>query len=353
MNGNTDLIQNKIELLLSLWKDYKNANALYKAGPYWDKEGPIAIKDIKRFGITDFRGGGNTIGTSFTDASTIDVRPQWNLGVKNYVSFFLTNIYPFNKLFDFQVVYSKYYFDRLNERINYSILKDRELLLMLKKFKPPEENIKGGCKTHCSIEGVNVSHHYIQDLWRLRTISQEINLSENKTFFEIGGGFGSFTHCILKNYNKVRKVVYLDIPPNLYIGTQYLRSFYGDAVKDYNELRTKTEISFKDDDSLEIFCLASWQIENLRCEVDWFHNANSFVEMPKSIVENYGKFIKNLMSKNGSISLVSYDAFDSATTYNPGDLPKLLNIRKDKLKVSMKPRALLESRSDFYATYKP
>jgi putative sugar O-methyltransferase len=352
MNDSADLIANKIELLLSLLKDYKNTNALYKAGPYWDKKGEMAVKDIKRFGIIDFRGGGNTIGASFTDTATIDVRPLWNSGLQNYISFFQTKIYPFNKLFDFQVAYSENYFHLLNERINYSILNDHELLLMLKKFKPPEENIKGGCKTYCSIEGINVSHHYIEDLWRLRNISQQIELGENKTYFEIGGGFGSFVHCILKNYNKVRKVVYLDIPPNLYIGTQYLRSFYGDAVKDYNELRTTTKISFKDDDSLEIFCIASWQIENLRCEIDWFHNSNSFVEMPKSIAENYGKFVKNLMSKNGSISLLSYSNFDSATTYDPAELPNILNHRKDTLKVSKKPRALCNSRFDFYATCK-
>jgi putative sugar O-methyltransferase len=350
MNDSADLIPNKIELLLSLLKDYKNTNALYKAGPYWDKITKKAVKDIKRFGINDFRGGGNAIGTAFTDTAIIDVRNNWNIGLQNYVSFFQTKIYPFNKIFDSQVTYSEAYFHRLNESINHIILNDPELLLMLEKFKPPEQSIKGGCKTHCNINGMNVSHHYIEMLWRLRNISQKIELGKNKTYFEIGGGFGSFVHCILTNYKKVRKVVYLDIPPNLYIGTQYLRSFYGDSVKDYNELRTKTEISFKDDDSLEIFCIAPWQIENLRCEVDWFHNSNSFVEMSKSIVENYGKFVKRLMSKNGSISLVSYDKFDLATSYDPTELPKLLNHRKGELKVSKHPRALWRSRIDYYAT---
>ena len=352
MNDNAELIPNKIELLLSLLKDHKNANALYKPGPYWDKKTKMAIKDIKRFGITDFRGGENTIGASFADSAIIDLRTQTNLGLGNLLCFFYTKIYPFNRLFDAQVKYSEGLFHRLNERINHSILSDRELLIMLQDFKPPQENIKGGCKMYCNIEGVNVSHLYIQMLWRLKNISLHMELGGIKTYFEIGGGFGSFVHCLLENYNNVRKVVYLDVAPNLYIGTQYLRSFYGDAVKDYTELRTKTEISFKDDDSLEILCIASWQIENLRCKIDLFHNANSFVEMPKSVVENYGKFVKSLMSKNGSISLISYDGFDLATTYDPTELPKLLNLRRDKLEVSNKPRALDKSRFDFYATCK-
>jgi len=205
MSDNTELIPNKIELLLSLLKDHKNANALYKAGPYWDKKTKMAVKDIKRFGITDFRGGGNTIGAAFTDSAITDMRNHWNLGLQNLVSFFQTKTYPFNRLFDFQVRYSEGLFHRLNERINYSILNDRELLLMLKKFKSPKGNIKGGCKTYCNIEGENISPH--------------IELGGIKTYFEIGGGFGSFVHCLLENYNNVRKVVYLDVVPNLYIGT--------------------------------------------------------------------------------------------------------------------------------------
>ena len=351
MNSNGDLIANNSGLLLSLLKDYKNANALYKAGPYWDDLIKSAIKDIKRFGITDFKSGKGAL--EFTETPILDVRARWNLGLKKYISFFQTKIYPFNKLFDFQVAYCRDLFHQLNERTNHSILNDSEITLLLKNFKPPEDNIKGGCKRYCNIEGISVSHHYIEMLWRLRNISQQIELGKNKTYCEIGGGFGAFAHCMLKNYNKVRKVVYLDIPPNLYIGTQYLRSFYGDAVKDYNQLRAKTKISFKDDDSLEIFCIASWQIENLWCEIDLFHNSNSFVEMPKKIVENYSKRIRSLMSKNGCISLVSYDKFDLATTYNPTELPILWNLNKDKLKACKISRALDKSRIDYYMTSRP
>jgi len=74
--------------------------------------------------------------------------------------------------------------------------------------------------------------------------------------------------------------------------------------------------------------------------------------MPKNIVENYGKLIKSLMSKNGSISLISYDHFDSSTTFDPAELLKLLSLRKGKLEVSKKPRALGKSEFDFYAVCK-
>jgi hypothetical protein len=142
MNSNGDSIANKSELLLSLLKDYKNANAIYKAGPYWEDFIKSAIKDIKRFGITDFKSGKGVF--EFTEIPILDVRTQWNLGLKKYISFFQTKIYPFNKLFDFQVAYCEDLFHQLNERINQIILNDSELTLLLKNFKPPEDNIKGG-----------------------------------------------------------------------------------------------------------------------------------------------------------------------------------------------------------------
>ena len=62
--------------------------------------------------------------------------------------------------------------------------------------------------------------------------------------FEIGGGVGTNVHLVLENYKNIRKVLYLDIPPNLYVGTQYLKAFYGNAVSDYRTLKTLDSIKF-------------------------------------------------------------------------------------------------------------
>lgn len=76
---------------------------------------------------------------------------------------------------------------------------------------------------------------------------------------EIGGGFGANLHITLFNFPNIRKIIYVDIAPNLYIATQYLRSFYGDSVKDIST--AKKNFSFAETEDLEIFCILPSQIE--------------------------------------------------------------------------------------------
>ena len=72
-------------------------------------------------------------------------------------------------------------------------------------------------------------------------------------------------------------------------------------------------------------------IQIVEVNIDHFHNAASFVEMPKKIVENYVKFIRKFKTKE--ISLVSYDRFDLNTTFNPEELNIFFN---NDLKISWK-----------------
>ena len=75
--------------------------------------------------------------------------------------------------------------------------------------------------------------------------------------------------------------------PNLFVGTEYLRSFYGESVKDYLSFRNKNEIKFSENDKLEIYCIPPWEIKNIHSKIDHFHNSASFQEMPKNVIENY------------------------------------------------------------------
>ena len=53
--------------------------------------------------------------------------------------------------------------------------------------------------------------------------------------------------------------------------------------------------------------------------------------MPKKVIENYVKYIKKFKTKE--ISLISYDKFDSKTTFNPEELNTFFN---NNLKVDWK-----------------
>ena len=127
---------------------------------------------------------------------------------------------------------------------------------------------------------------------RINKLLKSFNFKNTNSFFEIGGGFGANVHFLVTNFPNIKKILYLDAVPNIYVGTKYLEHHFGKKVKNYLELKNLNKISFQKNDELEILCIPPWLIEKVDVEIDHFHNAASFVEMPKIVIDNYVKFIK-------------------------------------------------------------
>ena len=186
---------------------------------------------------------------------------------------------------------------------------------------------------------------------RIDKLSKSFDFKNIISFFEIGGGFGANIHFLITNFPNIKKILYLDLVPNIYVGTEYLRHHYKEKVKDYLELRNLDKINFSKNNELEIFCIPPWLIEKVETEIDHFHNAASFVEMPKTVINNYVKFIKKFKTKE--ISLISYDhlipfdhlgLIDLKTTCNPEELNSFFN---DKLSVSWEDTLIEEYKRKF------
>ena len=316
-------------LLNELIKDEKKFDrALYSSGPYWNYKNTRAILEIKKKGLNDFRGITAGIGTSFADNQVLDVRNEFN--IKGRIIGKLFSLPLLNIIFNSQVKTTKNYLDLYlkNKAIIYK--KDENVLNLINKFKF-DNSTNFGCVSLFKHNNKDYSCHYLEMADRINKLSQLFNFNNITSFFEIGGGFGANIHFLITNFPNIKKIIYLDAVPNIYVGTEYLRSFYKEKVKDYNELKKLDKISFSNNDDLEILCIPPWLIEKLDVEIDHFHNAASFVEMPKNVIENYVKFIRKFKTKE--ISLISYGDFDLKTTFDPEEL----NIFFDyKLKVSWK-----------------
>ena len=126
-----------------------------------------------------------------------------------------------------------------------------------------EHTANFGCVDKLNINGTCISRSYLDKLNTLSHISKKVDFDKIYSVFEIGGGFGSNIHLMLQNYKNIKKLIYLDIVPNLFVGTEYLRSLFGEAVQDYLSTRNKDKIRFSDNDDMEIICIAPWQIERL------------------------------------------------------------------------------------------
>jgi len=148
------------------------------------------------------------------------------------------------------------------------------------------------------MDGCKISKSYLETIARIDNYSKSVDLTKVKTVFEIGGGFGSNAHSLMSLYPNIKKYIYLDVAPMLYVGTQYLKHFFPAEVKDYRTTKDLESIVIEDNDEREILCIAPWQIEKLEGKVDLFWNASSFQEIPVLYLENYAKHIIRLTKDN-------------------------------------------------------
>ena len=303
-------------LIDDLIKDEKkNDRSLYSSGPYWDYKNSRAILEIKKKGIEDFRGLTAGIGTSFSDNEVLDIRNEYN--IKGRIIAKLFSLPLLSTIFNSQLRITKNHINKYltNKALVYQ--NDKNVHDLLKKYKF-ENTTEFGCISSFKYLKKNYSCHYLEMADRINNLSKSFNFNDIFSYFEIGGGFGANIHFLISNFSNIKKILYLDAVPNIYVGTQYLRRFYKDNLKDYMDLKDRDTISFSNDNKLEILCIPPWSIERVEVNIDHFHNASSFVEMPKKVIENYVKFIRKFKTKE--ISLISYNSFNPKTTFNPEDL---------------------------------
>ncbi len=321
-------LDDDFELLDIMLNDSKKQPPLYHPGAYWASKAKNSAKEIKRCGIADIRGSTNLVGLSYADNLITDYRFSLNHGFKKRLVRMLLNIYPFNMIFDAQVQWTKSYAKRSIFYAQEMLKLKEETIHLLEKYTMPY-SLLGGCLDKARINEQDISVYYLELLTWHDHFASRIPFNDAVSIFEIGGGFGANIHILLENYKNIRKVLYLDIAPNLYVGTQYLRAFYGNAVVDYKDLRGQESIKFSANNDLEILCITPWQIEKIEGEIDIFMNSNSFVEMPKSVVKNYvGNFKRLPNSKDSAVVLSTYRDFDPNTTLNPYDLATIFEDRK-------------------------
>lgn len=314
-------LEDDLQLLEIMLADSDNQSSLFQPGPYWATSAMNAVNEIRRSSIRGFRGSTNLIGLSYSDHLDVDIRNQFNHGLRRLVRW-MTMVYPLNRIYEAQIRRTEAY---ANEGIAYAEeilnMKDRTRHL-LTKYRIPE-SLLGGCLRKATIDGSDYAVHYLSLLDRHDHLASRINFGDARAIIEIGPGFGANIHLLLANYRGLKKILYLDIPPALYVGTQYLKAFYGAAVCDYRDLRCVDNLTFSAEDTLEIFCIAPWQLGTFKGAIDVFMNSNSFVEMPHHVVRNYVERFRDLPeSKDAAIALTSYDGFDLSTTFHPDELPR-------------------------------
>ena len=122
-------------LLNNLIRDEKTINrSLYSSGPYWDYKNSRSILEIKKKGLSDFRGTSAGIGTSFTDNIVLDIRNEFN--TKGRIIGKIFSLPILNKIFNGQLNLTQNYINNFikNQAIVYQNNKNIENLINKYQF---------------------------------------------------------------------------------------------------------------------------------------------------------------------------------------------------------------------------
>ena len=107
---------------------------------------------------------------------------------------------------------------------------------------------------------------------------------------ELGSGSGKQVEVIKKLHPNTRFLLF-DIPPQLYVCEQYLKSVFPGQVVSYRETRDWSQLAVPKPG--QICILPTWkmpQLSSLGCDLFW--NAASFQEMEPDVVANYLKHVR-------------------------------------------------------------
>jgi len=297
-------MQDEPELLAAMIEDLLENAGIYKPGPFWEQYARRTRQAIECDGLADFRSN-SRIGKGYADTAIVD--PLDLLPIYHWKTRLLKQT---RRLPVLKSLIKRY--DRLNKKhleqlqtfksLYYTSTLESWLKDLLTKFELPD-TLFGNPQQTLTIGGITIGEIYLRIFAWISDYSKVVDFSKVDGVFEIGGGFGAFAHTILHWFPNIKKYLYLDIPPILYVGTQYLKHFFGNDVIDYKVTRQLETIRFADNDRREIYAICPWQIEKVDAVIDFFWNSSSFQEMPAKVVSNYAKHIDRLFKKNRNARL--------------------------------------------------
>ena len=306
------------ELLGQMMRDQAPQAPVYQPGPYWIGYQARSYRAIRQLGINAFRAE-PAIGKGFADVVITDPFAGFaNRGAR--FAQLLATIWPISSIVgEYQTLLRA----RIEQRRQFqSMAFDHRFGEIVREVRDRiPDTLHGGTEEVLDVGGQRIAAVYVDALARLWNFrASGVAFESTTSYIEIGGGFGAGTHLLLSLFPNVRKVVYVDIPPMIYVATEYLRHFFGDAVRDYGQTRMLNRIGFSSDTTREILCLCPWQVPKLETKADFLFNASSFSEMTPEIVKNYATHIGPNLSAAARLLLILNKTKGSARTTAPADI---------------------------------
>jgi putative sugar O-methyltransferase len=306
------MIEDNIQLLNILLEEQEKAPIIFTASPYWSENSRRISKEIKRCGLSNFRDNAR-IAKGYSDVVIGNPLDLVDSGSRTALLHRLVSRLPFVRkkifgLYDAHIHKANEKIHELEERCaiaEHGPLIDKHRVL-LSKINTTE----GQPAATMEIGGRETAITYIKHLQYIDIYTRQMDFPRKRSVVEIGGGFGVNAHLMTALYPDIEHFLYIDIPPMLYVATQYLKAVCPGDVYDYRDYmkdrpRALSEIKKK------IVCLPPWVLDDLAFEVDLCWNACSFQEMTDEQIKWYAEKLGAGMGADAEYALIVYRADNS------------------------------------------
>lgn len=283
-------------LLSAMMSDMEKADELYRPTKYWMYAEDRLLPELRSRGLHDFRRRKNSVLIYFwaTDLK-IGGAIRHRFIKKPFVAVADFLNWLFTRTDILTVGLSKpinndditpYFFTHVR----------RKFMLAGLDIKKAGMNMVGNPEDLVKIDGALWSMYHLQHCSMVADAARYIPFSNKMVFCELGQGLGRTAQVLAQLYEDATFILF-DIPPQLYVCNQYLKSIFKSRVIDYKEaikLDPKKSSTLKKIKG-KIVVLPSWKMpewQNIKVSIFW--NSASFQEMEPHVAVNYLNIVKKM-----------------------------------------------------------
>jgi putative sugar O-methyltransferase len=285
------------ELLGLMMRDAQSGGPLWTATAYWRGYSARIMDELARAGLAGMRANQGLL-KGFARGGL--PRPEMPAAAWKRAVWGMMRALPgVNRIIAEQqrVLAAEYAKHRDTRRQHAHMVMD-EIAGAFPDLRPPVGLANGGADDAFAWRGHTLVPEFVIYLTRIADFYARVPPKEVTSTIEIGPGLGltSLAHMTL-NPN-LRVIVNVDIPPVLYLSTQFLKSVESVEVIDYRALHARERIVPEPAGNVvRIYQLAPWQFPRVDGAFDFFFNAFSFQEMEREVCRNYAAKVARLVER--------------------------------------------------------
>lgn len=277
-------------LLRLLLDDMEKQEGIWKPTNFWKGYCARIMRELECNGLNGFRSNWNIIkGYEYTPVFRRDPFVEGRVG---WVISRLLRIPLLNFVQEHYQRQGQRLINQIRERnqklytLVYYQLQQSEVL---RNILQNVEDSEVGNPISFTVEGKRYTENILNQITAWGLLCESVDTSRIRSVLEIGGGYGAFAEI----FGKLKKgeldyFVGIDIPPVLYVATQYLKAVFPGRVLDYSDLNNREELHLKDLHG-KFVMLPPWCLSRLKFTFDLFWSIGAFQEMEKPVVDNYLK----------------------------------------------------------------